>query len=152
MPQSRKVILACGNRKQEGRVYGDYMARLKEAGVDRSTSIQELKQKAVAFRDDRNWRQFHDPKNLAIGMAIECAELEELFLWKNLEEIDQLLHSPAGKESVSQELADVFIFLLYLADACQVDLSEAVCRKLEVNEQKYPIAKSHSQHKKYTEL
>jgi NTP pyrophosphatase (non-canonical NTP hydrolase) len=109
--------------------------------VDQSTSIQALKQEVIAFRDQRDWKQFHDPKNLAMGMSIECAELQELFLWKNGEEIGQMLESPTGKERVSQELADVFVFLLYLADACQVDLSEAVARKLELNE-----------HKKYTEL
>lgn len=120
--------------------------------MDQSTSIQELKQEVIAFRDERDWQQFHDPKNLAMGMSIECAELQELFLWKNGEEIGQMLESRAGKERVSQELADVFVFLLYLADACQVDLAEAVARKMEVNERKYPVAKSYGRHKKYTEL
>jgi NTP pyrophosphatase (non-canonical NTP hydrolase) len=120
--------------------------------VDQATSIGELKQKVIRFRDDRNWKQFHDPKNLAMGMSIECGELQELFLWRSVEEIQQLLETPGGKEQVSQELADVFILLLYLSDACEIDLSEAVRQKLELNEGKYPVGKSHGRHQKYTDL
>lgn len=120
--------------------------------MDQSTSIEELKQKAISFRDERNWKQFHDPKNLAMGMSIECGELQELFLWCSVEEIHQLLQNPAGKERVSEELADIFIYLLYLSDACGIDLSEAVWRKLEKNERKYPVGKSFGSHRKYTAL
>jgi NTP pyrophosphatase (non-canonical NTP hydrolase) len=120
--------------------------------VDHSTTVQELAQKAIRFRDDRNWKQFHNPKNLAMGMSIECAELQELFLWRDVDEVQDLLGTADGVERVSEELADVFVFLLYLADACNVDLSEAVRRKLEVNERKYPVDKSYSSHRKYTEL
>jgi NTP pyrophosphatase (non-canonical NTP hydrolase) len=120
--------------------------------VDRSTTIQELAQKVIRFRDARNWKQFHDPKNLAMGMAIECAELQELFLWKDAGEVQDLLGTADGVERVSEELADVFVLLLYLADACDVDLSEAVRRKLDVNERKYPVDKSYNSHRKYTEL
>jgi NTP pyrophosphatase (non-canonical NTP hydrolase) len=120
--------------------------------VDHSTTIQELAQKVIRFRDDRNWKQFHDPKNLAMGMSIECAELQELFLWKDAGEVQDLLGMTDGVQRISEELADVFVFLLYFADVCDVDLSEAVRRKLEVNERKYPVNKSHSSHRKYTEL
>jgi NTP pyrophosphatase (non-canonical NTP hydrolase) len=120
--------------------------------VDRSTAIQDLKQSAIRFRDERNWKQFHDPKNLAMGMAIECAELLELFLWKSGPEIEELLAAAPGRERVREELADIFVFLLYLSDACEIDLSEAVRRKLEINAGKYPVDKSYDQHSKYTEL
>lgn len=120
--------------------------------MDRTTSIEELKRQALRFRDARNWRQFHDPKNLAMGMAIECAELQELFLWKTPAEVEGLLAAEEGRERAGQELADVFIYLLYLSDACGVDLSEAVRRKLAINEAKYPVDKSRGSHKKYTEL
>ena len=120
--------------------------------MDESTCIEELKKLAVQFRDDRNWKQFHDPKNLAMGIGIECAELQELFLWKSPAEVEQLLHNPAEKARVSEELADVLVFLLYLSDACNVDLSEALRRKLKANEQKYPVGKSYNSHKKYTEF
>ena len=128
--------------------YGTYQETLS---VDDSTTIEELKQQAVRFRDARNWRQFHDPKNLAMGMAVECAELQELFLWKDVDEVQELLGVAHAKERVREELADVFVFLLYLSDACGVDLSEAVRRKLEVNERKYPVDKSFNSHRKYTE-
>jgi NTP pyrophosphatase (non-canonical NTP hydrolase) len=120
--------------------------------VDQSTTIQELTKKVIRFRDARDWEQFHDPKNLAMGMAIECAELQELFLWRDAGEVKDLLATTDGVERVSEELADVFVFLLYFADACGVDLSEAVRRKLKINERKYPVEKSHSSHRKYTEL
>ena len=120
--------------------------------MDQATTIEALKREAIRFRDERNWKQFHDPKNLAMGMAIECAELQELFLWKSAEEIQESLGTPGGKERMSEELADVFVFLLYLSDACEIDLSEAVRRKLQVNARKYPVGKSYNSHKKYTEL
>lgn len=120
--------------------------------MDRSTTIQELAQEVIRFRDARNWKQFHDPKNLATGMAIECAELQELFLWKDADEVRELLGTVAGKARLSEELADVFVFLLYLSDACDIDLSDAVRRKMEVNERKYPIDKSYNSHRKYTEF
>jgi NTP pyrophosphatase (non-canonical NTP hydrolase) len=120
--------------------------------VDHSTTIQELAQEVIRFRDARGWKQFHDPKNLAVGMAIECAELQELFLWRDAGEVQDLLGTTEGVERVTEELADVFVFLLYLADACSVDLSEAVRRKLKINERKYPVEKSHGSHRKYNEL
>ncbi len=120
--------------------------------MDHLTTIKKLKQQVIRFRDARNWQQFHDPKNLAMGIAIECAELQELFLWKDADEVQELLGTADGEKRVSEELADVFVFLLYLSDACEVDLSEAVCRKLEVNESKYPVDKSLNSHRKYTEL
>jgi NTP pyrophosphatase (non-canonical NTP hydrolase) len=120
--------------------------------VNRTTSVEELKQEAIAFRDARDWKQFHDAKNLAMGMAVECAELQELFLWKSAAEVTALLATPAGQERASEELADVFIYLLYLSEACGVDLSEAVGRKLMLNEARYPVDKTYGSHKKYTEL
>jgi NTP pyrophosphatase (non-canonical NTP hydrolase) len=120
--------------------------------LDRSTTIEKLAREVIRFRDARNWKQFHDPKNLATGMAIECAELQELFLWKDADEVQELLGTTDGKERISEELADVFVFLLYLSDACGVDLSEAVRRKMEANGRKYPVDKSYNSHRKYTEF
>lgn len=114
--------------------------------------IRELQHKVIAFRDARNWKQFHTIKNLSAGLAIESAELQELFLWKSDAEIDSLLSSEQGKKAFSEELADILIFLLYLADSAKVDLIKSVNEKIDVNEKKYPKDKSYNSNKKYTEL
>jgi NTP pyrophosphatase (non-canonical NTP hydrolase) len=120
--------------------------------MDTTTTIEQLKQDAVAFRDRRNWKQFHDIKNLSMGLSIEAAELQELFLWKTADEIDTMLKSGTGRKKVEEELADVFVFLLYLGEAAGIDLSDAVRKKLAENEKKYPVDKSYNSSKKYTEL
>jgi len=120
--------------------------------MDSKITVQELRNEVIRFRDERNWRQFHDPKNLSIGLSVECAELEELFLWKNEEEVRQFLNGEKGRSRVGEELADIFVFLLYLSEACGVDLSDEVKKKIRINEQKYPVEKSYDSHTKYDEL
>lgn len=120
--------------------------------MDTNTTIEELKQKVIQFRNARNWKQFHDPKNLAMGLTIESAELQELFLWKSKDEAQELLKTELGQKKVKEELADILVFLLYLSEACDVDLSEALIKKVEINEKKYPVEKSFNSHKKYTDL
>jgi NTP pyrophosphatase (non-canonical NTP hydrolase) len=122
------------------------------ATMDRTTTIEHLKRKAVVFRNERDWEQFHDPKNLAIGLSVEAGELLELFLWKTETEVETFISSAKGKERLREELADVFIFILYLCEACGVDLSEAVKRKFSLNAKKYPTEKSMGSSKKYDEL
>lgn len=99
------------------------------------------------FRDERNWRQFHNEKDLAISISIEASELLEIFQWKSSEEAikDKL---PAIKE----ELADILIYSLMFADNLCLDVNKIIEEKLAVNSQKYPISKSHSSNKKYTEF
>ena len=120
--------------------------------MDNVTTIADLQQRAIEFRDRRNWKQFHDLKNLAMGLSIEAAELQELFLWKNGGEIDALLSSDEGCRKVRHELADVFVFLLYLGAAAGVDLAAAVIEKIGINEEKYPVEKSYNSSRKYDEL
>lgn len=120
--------------------------------MDAKTTIEALRELVLKFRDERDWEQFHDPKNLAMGLGIECAELQELFLWKTPEEVQALLADPKGKIKVSHELADIFVYVLYLSHACKVDLSTALKDKLKHNAQKYPIEKSRGSHRKYDEL
>lgn len=111
------------------------------------SDIQILIDELVKFRDDREWAQFHDSKNLAIAISIEAAELNELFLWKNgadAEEVD--------KDRLKEELADIFSFCLLLADKHKLDIKEIVLSKLRLNEKKYPVEKSRGTAKKYTEL
>ncbi|HOT43514.1 MAG TPA: nucleotide pyrophosphohydrolase [Spirochaetota bacterium] len=120
--------------------------------MDNTTTIQELQNAVIEFRDRRNWKQFHDIKNLSMGLSVEAAELQELFLWKTPEEITAMLGAERERKKIEEELADVFVFLLYLGDAAGIDLSAAVRAKLLVNDAKYPVEKSFNSSKKYTEF
>ena len=112
--------------------------------------LDELQKKVLAFRDARDWKQFHNPKDLAISLLLEAAELLEHFQWKNPEEM--LKHLKNNKEEIADELADVFYFVLIAANDFEIDLGEAMSKKLAKNEAKYPVDKSKGSHKKYTEL
>lgn len=116
------------------------------------TTLATLQRQVLAFREARAWRQFHTPKNLAMALAIEAGELQELFLWKDDGEIQAALRDPHFHHRLQEEMADVLIFLLYLADAAQVDLAAAVPAKIAKNEAKYPMSKCHGRHAKYSEL
>src|SRR5207253_5448843 len=99
--------------------------------------MQETIARIRKFRDDRDWKQFHDPKNLAVSICIEAAELLELFQWKNGEQASRV--AVENKERVSEEIADVAIYLIELADITGIDLAKAVEAKLEKNAKKYPV-------------
>lgn len=105
-----------------------------EISRDRNTSVQELKNLIGDFVEERRWRQFHTPKNLAMSVAIEAAELMELFQWENEVEL-----GPELLARVEEELADVFIYCLSLANAAGIDLSRAVRQKVLLNAKKYPV-------------
>ena len=102
------------------------------------------------FRDDRDWKQFHDPKNLAVSICIEAAELLELFQWKTGEEAKR--YAAEINERLSEEIADVAIYLVALADITGIDLSKAIEAKLEKNAKKYPVDKARGVSTKYTDL
>lgn len=112
-----------------------------------SDSISEIQKEILKFRDERDWKQFHKIKDLLLGLNIEVGELQELLLWKNEQE-----QSAIDKEKVENELADIFIFLVYLSEHFQVDLIQAVKSKIELNKSKYPVEKSKGSNKKYNEL
>ena len=120
--------------------------------MDNSSTIEQLKIKVKKFRDERNWKKFHDPKNLSIALSVESAELQELFMWKSKYQVRQFLLSEKGIRQVREELADILIYLLYLSDESGIDLSEAVEEKLKINKNKYPVSKSYNSSKKYNEL
>ena len=109
-----------------------------------------LKRKILAFRDKRDWRQYHDPKSLSQAIGIEAAELQEIFLWMTTDQSHRL--NDADKSRVREELADIFIFMMYLCDTFDIDLLQAVALKLEKNALKYPIEKSKGLSTKYTDL
>ncbi|MCE7914260.1 MAG: nucleotide pyrophosphohydrolase [Nitrosomonas sp. PRO4] len=106
--------------------------------------IQQLTEILRRFRDERDWAQFHNAKDLAMALNIEAAELLEVFLWKAPEQAD------VG--SVKEELADVITFALLLADKYELDVEQIVLEKMEKNARKYPVEKSKGSAKKYTEL
>lgn len=112
-------------------------------------SLDELRAKINAFVEERDWAQFHSPKNLAMAMIVEAAELVEHFQW-NTEEESRVL-TDAKREQVGHELADTFVYLLRLAEVLEIDLIEAANSKILLNAKKYPVEKARGSNAKYTE-
>ena len=113
-----------------------------------SDSLDHLRQKIDQFVTERDWAQFHTPKNLAMAMIVEAAELVEHFQWNTPEESLQL--TPEKREAVSHELADTFVYLLRIAEVLKIDLIEAANAKIVLNAKKYPVEKSRGSNAKYT--
>ena len=108
---------------------------------DDTATVFELRQAVKAFVDERNWRQFHTPKNLAMSLAIEAAELMEHFQWLSIDESIERGRDPARRSQIADEIADVCCYLLSLVNALDLDLSLAVRSKLVKNAEKYPAEK-----------
>ena len=111
--------------------------------------FDQLKIKIRQFAEARDWVQFHSPKNLSMALIVEAAELVEHFQW--LTEDQSRALDPAQLEQVRQELADIQIYLLRLADQLNIDMVDAVNKKIDINAKKYPAEKVRGQNKKYTE-
>jgi len=103
---------------------------------DASATVQQLRDRVAAFVHERDWEKYHNPKDIAISMSVEVAELLERFQWKSNDEAD--LNDAGFREGVEDELADVFVYCLSLANAIGCDLSDVTARKLAKNERKYP--------------
>jgi NTP pyrophosphatase (non-canonical NTP hydrolase) len=114
--------------------------------------MEELIRAILRFRDERDWRQFHNPKDLAISISLESAELLEAFQWKAPPEVTAFLDSEEGRRRVADEMADVLILLVSMADVVGVDLIEAARRKLGENARKYPVDLAKGNAKKYDAL
>ncbi len=114
-----------------------------------SDSIKELVEKAAAFRDARDWKQFHNPKDLAISISLEAAELLEIFQWSGA---DTEADTDKKLAKVKEELADVLMYCFLMADRLDLDISEIVSTKLEANNRKYPVDKAYGKADKYTEF
>ena len=108
------------------------------------TDIEEIINKLIEFRDERDWEQFHNSKDLALAINVEAGELLELFLWKNADETD--------KEKVKEELADVFAFAFLLAEKYGFDVKQIVIDKIKHNAEKYPIENAKGLATKYNKL
>ena len=108
---------------------------------DEMATVAQLRRAVQAFVDERDWRQFHTPKNLAMSLAIEAAELMEHFQWLDRDESIARGRDPARRDAIADEMADVCCYLLSLANALDIDLSGAVEAKLVKNAEKYPAAR-----------
>lgn len=113
-----------------------------------SDSLHQLRERINAFVAERDWAQFHTPKNLAMAMIVEAAELVEQFQWDTPSESQVL--TPEKREAVSHELADTFVYLLRIAEVLQIDLVEAAHQKIDLNAKKYPVEKAKGSNAKYT--
>jgi len=113
-------------------------------------SLKDLTESAITFRDERNWKQFHNPKDMALSLSIKVAELLELMQWKNGE--DLIRHLASQRKEVGDELSDVFYWILLLASDLNIDLANAFREKLKSNKEKYPIDKARGSSRKYSEL
>jgi len=114
------------------------------------SDIKRLTEKIIAYRDARDWKQFHNPKDLALSLVLEAAEVLEHFQWKNSEEIKK--YTQTNKSEIGEELADVLYWVLLMSHDLNIDISEALNNKMEQNDKKYPVEKAKGKHTKYSEL
>ena len=120
--------------------------------MDAERKIHELKDKIKEFCEVRDWDQFHGAKELAIALSIEASELLEIFRWKSPEEVEALFGNSKKKEDIEDEMADILYFLVRMAQRYNIDLSEALDKKMEKNNNKYPVDKAKGSSKKYNEF
>ncbi len=113
-------------------------------------TLKELTQEIIDFREARNWKQFHNPKDLAISLVLEAAEVLEHFQWQSPEEMRD--HSIKSKKEIGQELADVFYWTLLLCHDLDIDIAEAFEQKMKINNEHYPVEKAKGKHTKYNKL
>ena len=109
--------------------------------------LQETINQVLKFRDDRNWKQFHNPKDLALSISLEAAELLEVFQWSGSDTVCE-----SKKDKIREELADVLCYCILMADRCGLDMDEIVQEKMKRNGEKYPVEKANDSAKKYDEL
>lgn len=112
--------------------------------------VKQITEKIKKFRDDRDWMQFHDPKNIAVSIILEASELLEHFQWKTIEEVEKYSRQNIGE--IKNEIADIALYLFELADNLGINLTEAMEQKLKKNEMKYPVEKAKGKHIKYNKL
>ena len=112
--------------------------------------VTKITEKIVKFRDERDWMQFHDPKNMAVSIILEASELLEHFQWKTKEEVEKYIMQ--NKAEIKDEIADIALYLFELADNLGISLVGAMEEKLKKNEMKYPVEKAKGRHTKYNKL
>ena len=114
------------------------------------SQIKSIIQKIKKFRDDRDWMQFHNHKDMALSLVLEASEVLEHFQWKSPEEVNN--YGKTCKDEISEELADVALYLFELSDNLGIDITKAIHKKLKKNAKKYPIKKAKGKHTKYNKL
>lgn len=114
------------------------------------TTVKELQDLVIAFRDERDWKQFHNPKDCALSLVLEATEVLEHFQWKNGDELKDLVSDK--KEEISHEIADVLYWVLLLSKDLDIDISEAFKNKLKISAEKYPVEKAKGKSDKYTKI
>ena len=119
---------------------------------DKSTNIYRLRRLAQDFVDERDWGKYHNPKDLSISIAIEAAELMEHFQWIGQGDVGKMIKDTKKSLSITEELADVMILCLNLANNLDIDVSQAIAEKIEKNKAKYPAEQVKGNYRKYTEL
>lgn len=119
---------------------------------DSATTLAELKERVLAFARERDWVQFHSPKNLSMALAAEAAELMEHFLWASPEESRDVALRPEKRARIGEELADIVIYALEFANTTGLDVASSIETKMEANAGKYPVDKARGRSVKYTEL
>lgn len=119
---------------------------------DSTTTIETIKQRVLAFARERDWEQFHSPKNLSMALAAEAGELMEHFLWAGPDDSKRIATDPAKRSKIADELADVVIYALEFANTTGLDLAAAIEVKMLANAKKYPVEKAKGRADKYTEL
>jgi dCTP diphosphatase len=117
---------------------------------DTNTTLDTLKKEFKKFIDERDWNQFHSPKNMSMGLAIEASEFMEFFLWSDTQESFKIFEQK--REAIEQEIADIAIFIFMICEENNVDLASAMRKKMVLNAQKYPVEKAKGKSTKYTEL
>lgn len=137
--EESKTMLQCGSAAPTG-------------GAVDSPDCRALTERLIAFRDERDWAQFHTAKNLMVSLALEAAELLELAQWKTDGQLDEALADPALKARLAEECADVFLYLLLLCERAGIDLPSAAAAKIDANAAKYPAHLARGSAAKYTEL
>lgn len=125
---------------------------MKRGLKDADTTLAELKERVLAFARERDWEQFHAPKNLSMALAAEAGELMEHFLWATSDDSHRVAREKAKRRDIEDELADVIIYALEFANMTGIDVAGAIERKMKANAKKYPVAKARGRSAKYTEL
>lgn len=113
-------------------------------------AISQLTKRIIAFRDARDWKQFHNPKDVALSLVLEASEVMEHFQWKSSEEMK--MYVSTHKVEISEELADVLYWILLMSHDLKIDVLEALSKKIKKNEERYPVEKAKGKHTKYNEL
>ncbi len=113
-------------------------------------NTSELIKKLVSFRDARDWKQFHNPKDMALSLVLEASEVMEHFQWKNKEEVEKYVQT--NKADIGEELADVLSWVLLMGHDLEIDVLTALEKKIKKNEEKYPVEKAKGKHTKYNKL